>query len=380
LFQRLCLSIIGLSFIIGSQSWAGQTLELASPSLSLSDVPYQFDQTKLDVAKDSFHFMRSFVDYFYLLIAQNQDRLGTASSFKDFSGWCVGDAHAENFGFVMQKKGNSVFIMNDLDDAGPCPVAYDLFRLMSSSQLYTPNARNEDILSAYLAGVQGDTYSMPAAVGALYKDSQKKGANPHPKKVDGNQLVRDQGSQELERGTLKDLQKTLNGFMSGLTLLDAFKTAKVGGGSGGLTRYELLVQIGPRLLHLELKEEVRPAVYPVATAPIPATSARIAKALEVEQGPQTLPFYGVVQFQGLDMLVRPIFWGNAGVSLDKNSEDDNLSIIYYEAYVLGTLHRKSLNDSAKYVSLMKGTPVSAWNQDVAAMAAFMNKKFKTLTH
>ena len=43
--------------------------ELTSPTLN--DVSYQFDHDKLKAANDSFHFLRTFVDYYYDLFPAN---------------------------------------------------------------------------------------------------------------------------------------------------------------------------------------------------------------------------------------------------------------------------------------------------------------------
>src|SRR5689334_23290260 len=72
-------------------------MERGVASAPLQDVEYTFSVSKSNQADDAFHFLRSYVDYFYLVTAKNQKNL-RVGSLQGFGGWCVGDAHAENFG------------------------------------------------------------------------------------------------------------------------------------------------------------------------------------------------------------------------------------------------------------------------------------------
>ena len=128
-------------------------LLLPFSSLALEAPQYSFDLQKLAESKTSFHFLRSFVDYFYLTIAQNNKTLGVTKHFSQYSGKCVGDAHPENFGFLFQNDGNPLFTMNDIDDFGPCPMAYDIFRLLTASYLVDSKLSAETLLNAYLFGL-----------------------------------------------------------------------------------------------------------------------------------------------------------------------------------------------------------------------------------
>ena len=110
-------------------------LSQAQEVSSFDDINYQFDASKLDASANTFHFTRSFVDYYYAIIAKNTAQLNIAKAASSFTGWCVGDAHPENFGILLQNNSKSLFSMNDMDDFGPCPLAYDFLRLLVSSRL-----------------------------------------------------------------------------------------------------------------------------------------------------------------------------------------------------------------------------------------------------
>ena len=76
--------LLAIAWLVWAQPVAGA---------GLTDVPYDFDQGKLAAAEDSFHFLRSFVDYFYLLVKANMATFTIVPSTASMSGWCGGDAH-----------------------------------------------------------------------------------------------------------------------------------------------------------------------------------------------------------------------------------------------------------------------------------------------
>ncbi|MCX5791967.1 MAG: DUF2252 family protein [Elusimicrobia bacterium] len=380
-----------LSTGLNEMRLAPAVLPVAAPPLALnraqdktkglSDVTYTFDREKLDAAADPFHFLRSYVDYFYLLVKANRGALAAVSAADDVAGWCVGDAHPENFGVLIQNNGGSLFTMNDVDDSGPCPVALDLYRLMTSARLYDQNTKLGKLVEAYAAGLQGQAYEMPVPVADMLRKSQKKGMVPDPKKVSGNTLVRDTHMNELSKTELDRVKTALagvGGLSSRVKLLDAVSTSKVGGGSGGLLRYEVLLDNGGALLHLEFKEEVTPSIYPVAAGQIPLTPERISTTLRMGQGAGVSAFYGVEPVAGKYMFIRPRFDGNVGMSLAKQNDKDNKDIIRYEAYVLGIIHGRSVQHAGKWAKQVQNIPGSDWENDVELMTRQFEWKFSQL--
>lgn len=354
----------------------------AGMARGLTDVAYSFDRAKLDAAADSFHFLRSYVDYFYLLVKANRGSLQAVSAADGVPGWCVGDAHPENFGALIQNDGTSLFTMNDIDDSGPCPVVLDLYRLMVSSRLYDQNTKLDKLVQAYAAGLQGQAYEMPSPVADMLAKSRKKGTAPDPKKVSGNRLLRGDNMYELNSGELAQIKTALASMSAALSprvkMLDAVSTSKVGGGSGGLLRYEVLLDNGGALLHLEFKEEVTPSIYPVAAGQIPSTPQRVATTIRMDQGPGSSALYSVVTISGKYMFVRPRFDGNVGMSLDKQNDKDNTDIIRCEAYMLGKIHARSVKNAGSWARQVQALPSSAWESDAALMTAQFSLKFSQL--
>ena len=236
-------------------------------SSNFKDVSYSFDTEKNKAAKDSFHFLRSYVDYFFLLVNQNKSDLKAFNQVASFSGWCVGDAHAENFGALVQKDQTTVFTVNDMDDFGPCPVGFDLYRLMVSSKLYDKNIDLDQIAKNYILGLKNSSVEMPDCIKKLIDKSINKGLEVSAKKISSNKIIRDSIMTEVgasdEQQILNGLNQQDLGLSKNYKIIDLVSTHKIGGGSGGLFRYEVLISDHDKLIHLELKEEEKPSIYPV---------------------------------------------------------------------------------------------------------------------
>lgn len=377
LFKLLLLSLFFLMCSYQSFEALGHNHE----RIGLADTPYTFSAEKVQQSSNAFYFVRSFVDYFYLLVAQNKGQLYFFKTFSKFKGWCVGDAHAENFGFILLEDGSTKFTVNDIDDFGPCPLALDLYRFMMSSYVYNENLDLRAIFDSYFKGLNAEPFEVPTSLKEMRELSLKHAKQVNPKKVMNSKLVRTELMLEVETLTSEELRKTITRLYPSSQLLDMVKVQKKGGGSGGLTRYEALLQIESSLVHLEFKQQIDPSLAAIATSPLPPIPKKISEALKTEQGPNASKLYGYAKIQNLEMLIRPIFWGNLGVSLEKHSETENTSIINYEAYTLGKIHREQ-NEEVKnlnqYIQTMHRSSFKALQNDIHRMGHFMKQKYQSL--
>ena len=372
--------VVGVLAFTSFISSSGKAADLES--LPLQDPSYQFDASKLAAADNAFHFLRTFVDYYYLLIAQNQTNLPAIKSLMGTTGWCVGDAHPENFGILIQQSGKPLFTMNDIDDSGPCPVILDLVRLMVSSELSENKIDLSELTKVYMKGLRGKPFDAPAVVTDLLKKSAKLGTGPSDKRVQGRKLIRTTLMQEVsaaEINALSSVLPQLAELTASSRIIDAVSTAKVGGGSGGLLRYEVLVESAGQLLHLELKTQVTPSIYPVATAPIPNTADRIRETLAVDQEDPSV-FYKVVRFANRDMLVRPQFAGNVHSPLDRLSGSDARDLISMEAYTLGQIHSRTIANTESFESTIDAAKLTDLSADVELLKRQFEKKFALIKH
>ncbi len=363
------LSILSVCFPLLASAGVGR----------LRDDPYTFDSVKVKAADNSFHFLRSFVDLFYITFENNQANFPGISSLTSAQGWCVGDAHPENFGVLLQQDQSPLFTMNDMDDSGPCPVVLELYRLMVSSNLYDSSTKINKILEAYTLGLNHQSFPQPDSIQVMIAKATKKGISPKDSKIAKNKFIRDAQMVEVTANERDQLMSALKSYRKILDpksrVLDLVATSKVGGGSGGLRRFEILIDNGGVLLHLEVKQEVRPAVYPVSPN-IPATEQRITSTLQFVQGRNASPFYKVIQIDGSDFLIRPGFAGDVGVSLDDGTKDINKDIIRYEAYTLGIIHSHSLRNAAVWSRAVNSVNVHDIEKDVNLMSKYFDDKYK----
>jgi hypothetical protein len=317
-----------------------------------------------------------------LLIQANKTQLQSLNQVGEVSGLCVGDAHAENFGFLIQKDGQTLFAMNDMDDSGPCPVIADVIRLMVSSSLYDNKIDLNQLWKSYRHGLEGKNNDMPKVLSDMAKKSVKDGTMPSGSKVSENKIVRDNLMTELTPDQINEIHSAIamslkNALPNNAQIIDAVQTSKVGGGSGGLTRIEVLYSVSGELLQLELKEEVTPSIYPIATSYIPELPTRIQQTIAAEMGPLANSLYSTTRLFGKSMLIRPRFHGNIGVTLNKESLQDNESIIYFEAYTLGMIHARTI--SAQGMEQLKLLNVDQLILDSKILFEKFDSKYQELT-
>lgn len=350
-------------------------------TIQLRDPAYQFDSVRVSEAKNPFKFFRAFVDYYYFLAQANKDQNTPLITLDSHTGWCVGDAHIENFAFLVQTDGKSIFTINDLDDAGPCPVIYDYFRFVVGTQLYSPNVEILKLNEAYYKGINGDTMLLPSVLEQAKELSESLGTSLS-KKIKNNRLHRDSESRELTPTELQELTQILKSYrkfnLLNMRILDSIATQKHGGGSSGLQRFEVLAQIQGQLFHLELKEQITPSLHPMASDFIPSHGKRIDYTIQLEQGPLAHPLYGHLSVLGKDFLLRPKFIGNIGVEAGKSPSANDLEVIYYEAYTLGLLHRHTVTNIGEYNNRLKSLNQNEFEKLAQTYVIKIQEKFNQL--
>ena len=347
------------------------------------DLTPQELQAKLDSTSDGFHFLRTFVPYYYAQVAQGPATLlPLRNALGSHGGWCVGDAHLENFGAVLDRRSHAIFTMNDLDDAGPCPLYADTLRFLTGALLNSTGTDLAPLLAAYRSGLQGESVPFSSEVQALLAASETGGTTLPVHKLDGSaHLKRAAGDTETDAQEKQELQDTFNAtFGSGTQLLDSFKTRKAGGGSGGLLRIETLFsRAGGPLQGFEFKQMVQPGCFPLTTSPIPPLQERVARSISIEQGVDASPKYQTVQWgtPNLGFLIRPLWVGNQGIKLSDYPPTRIEGIARDEMRVLGSLHRKSMDPD--YLAAVLATPDSSWTAAATELADAMNQAFREIS-
>jgi hypothetical protein len=351
-------------------------LSLNASGKVLRDVEYHFEREKLASTTSTFSFFRSFADYYYVLLKGNLDLLPGINASKS-GGWCAGDAHPENFGAILLEDNTSVFTINDLDDAGPCPLAMDVSRFLVSALFANTEANLPKILQSYSQGLDGTLDCPGHAVNDLLEKSQRRGRASNDDEIVGGKLPHGDNGEEVDTATRAKLKTLLTPLIREFSILDAEAMTKKHGGSEGIPRFRLLIQIAGDEFILELKGQVAPAITSVATSPVPNTKDRIAQTLLIEQGSLASRYYGVVTFEGMDYFVRPRFRGNLGIKLADSSAKEVEHLLECEANRLGLLHKKSLKQKSTYKEEIKNN-ADPLIQDARTVNEFFTKKYRDL--
>ena len=229
------------------------TLRATAPELSEADFAVKWTAA----VDDAFSFYRSFPAAYY------QD-LGTipASRVPGAETVCAGDPHPDNFGWL--DEGGVFFGLNDFDDSGDCPVAFDALRFLAGTELDLGSAKlTADALASYVASVSSgkpDT-TVDSSLAPSFSRATKKTLAAD---VDGTSFIL---SSDTKLSTLDDDTRAAvrawfarEPRLAGATLLDLAAYDHAAGGSAELPRAWLLLGRDGTPDILELKTEVEPGV------------------------------------------------------------------------------------------------------------------------
>jgi len=344
---------------------------------------------KAAVSTGLFGFFRAYVPYFYDLLR----RKGGDPAFPDFhgmeviEGWCVGDAHPENFGVIhcrsQGRENEMVFTMNDPDDGCPGPLFADVLRFLTAVRLFDQAMSLEPIVNAYRQGLDGDESFSPVVMREI--ELARKHRN-HPERlfrIGANGIVkprvgvkkRFRFKKRISAKVESRLKKGLHDLVGGDYRVCHIRSLKKrGGGSGGLRRYWVVLaprrQEGicakaydKRMLVLDLKklsksgmhtlqcpQENPPENMACSDAPDMLMN-RVWETLDLERGQNVSRFCDVVRFNKLPpMVVRARWKGNRSVKLDPDrySRRELAQLLKDEAKALGHIHSKSLPGGSRY--------------------------------
>lgn len=370
--QYCCLNIVLVLTLIG--------LPGTTSANSFQDVPYSFSASKLATTNSDFEFARSFVGYYYELVQKNLVKMGSLKNTFKSIGACVGDAHLENFGYLISSQQVTTMTMNDIDDFGQCPVLADFLRFLVTTRLYSRKIDPTQLIQSYTAGITSQLAIEPSYLQNLRAESLKKGLTIDPKKIELKKISRevDSGtiSDIVDINTLRTLQTYIESVIGSISVLDSMKWSKIAGGSAGLLRYEVLVQKGNDQYLIEFKEQVPSSIGNLQSPPPPSINEKVSNALEFELGKQRHPLYGSVVVNQKTYFVRPRFWGNRPVRLDKIPQLELQGVANFIANRLGQLHVAGLNDAAQYKSTLHSVSPQELLQVTVDLADLIKSRFK----
>ncbi|WP_394843850.1 DUF2252 domain-containing protein [Pendulispora brunnea] len=231
-------------------------LRLRATNPELDDAAFEL---KWQAAKkDAFSFFRSFdAGYHADLAGVPASRVPGAETL------CVGDAHPENFGFMKLPSGTR-FAINDFDDAGYCPAAFDAARFFAALTLaYGNEALTQRALERYVDSLKdaSKARSIDSDLEPSWKKKREKGLAKYTK--DGAFVLGD--ATDLSAPDPAERAATLSAIaadarLGNVTVKDIADYARTTGGSSGLRRIWVLVDSSSARSILELKELASPGV------------------------------------------------------------------------------------------------------------------------
>ena len=351
-------------------------LELLYPDQSAEVLNQRIANLK---TKDDF--FGAFIPYFYYRVRENFKKTNTWDDLLKEQSWCAGDPHPGNFGVLWTPKNTSIFTINDVDDANPCPVFVDVFRFLTGWSLADKDVPLPLLMNAYLNGLQSTGIPANApAIQQLIAQSQRQGPLASSKWL--NRYGQFKGSPELVNVSAS-VEAEIR--VQALRLAgDQFKINAVKerlrfeGGSGGLKRFFVLLErnqlVPSQFFLLEMKEITRPGTFPLGVPHIDPMT-RILQALQWEQAPVLTNWQKGAMLMGHPFLTRLLLDGNINLKIDRFSNADHIAIAVNEAEILGSLHRRG-GASMAYAKKITNISLETWAQAVNTLHDEIEDAFK----
>jgi hypothetical protein len=349
---------------------------------------------KINNSTNVFKFFRSFVPFFYKTAKDLQignDKQDSLNPIHQEMGWCVGDAHLENFGSVVDQNKLIEFRANDIDDSSLCPLYLDFLRFLVSYTLIDEKLDESflsDVLEAYKNALNDKEHKFSKLTQELLKEAaNKKLEAPKHMLEDHDRLYRTSPEQEVDleqRNLILSIIETSLGEK--LEFVDIIKYIPNSGGSSHLLRYRILVKFpshsnllpenSPTQQLLELKSLALPGVFPVVDGEIPKASERIKKSLSIIKGKLASPIFRVLEINQCEMLLRPRWAAEIGVEIKSLSKTEIKDLIIDEAYTLGRIH--SLSASENYISQVSKSQAKSWQTSQSKLKDKITSSYKLL--
>lgn len=195
-------------------------------------------------------FFRSFPNTYYSDVSVNVD---TPVSL------CLGDAHPENFGFMLFED-KTEYLFNDLDDAGKCPILLDALRYFTALRMMGLSSSELSIFTRYYIA-QMDTAAKTLKIPSSLIENLEKKRKKNLKKYTANDLflIKDDLI-PLPQEEKDQLLAVISPLLSPLKVWDIVANIKEAGGSAGLVRYWVLINNKNTVFDIiELKPRLKPA-------------------------------------------------------------------------------------------------------------------------
>jgi len=338
---------------------------------------------RLKNATDKHKFMRSFIPYYYAHVYDLTDFLPVHKKLKNFKGMLVGDAHVENFGFLINNKSQSVFSLNDFDDVITGPLYLDVMRLAQSASYVDKSLDVSKFLEAYKRGLKNEHHTFSDFLQKLQKQSELKGISYNEKIFDPKKglkfLQKESGAEDLTLSDSKQLENILKQeFGQNIKLGDTYTYSKDSGGSAFNKRYRVLLEVEGTPHFIEFKQIKNSGVLPKLTGRrTENNSKRILDARDLFLGIDFNEKLRLVKVGEYDFQIRFKHAGHQGIDFNEITEKEYLDVMVDEFNLLGQLHRKSMDEDMihAYIKEMNNLTTNDWNESISIIKNRMKNSF-----
>ncbi len=311
---------------------------------------------------DSHKFFRSFPPLFYKILADLDidSSLGEIIKFKGVIG---GDVHIENFE-VRTFKGKLKLLINDFDDLSEGPIFYDVVRLLTSIKLSGVDVDDDfvkEFLVRYKDGLKAKKENFSEVTKKFFKDS-KKADRLSSNKVNfkKKKFIRSKKREPSFEMTKDEVESWTKLIKDKGELHDQYKYVKDSGGSGGLDRYELLIEHEGELIWVEAKDWEIPGINAGLGTKAPSYEKRLEYVRQYDQ-PDFVSY--TIKYDGKTFFLREVSEAHIGLAIDGLSKKERKLMFLDEAYALGSFHR-AFGASDDYVEELKKVSAGHVNDQI----------------
>jgi hypothetical protein len=340
--------------------------------------------TRVDHAKDTHKFIRGFIPYYYDVAWDLRKELPVHKKMKNTTGHVVGDAHVENFGFMINNDGKPLLALNDFDDVAEAPLYLDVLRL-SQSASYMDDVKQAKVLAAYKKGLTEAPYEFSNFINKLKEKAIAGGINckaEYASTKDGLKFtVKGEPNFVTSQSEMKNIEKVLKDKFGPKALMhDSYKTMKESGGSAYGSRFHILAEFDGNVHFIEFKEVFESGVVSQFAKTVP-NDQRILTSRNVFLGNNFDQKLDVIKVEDKMYQLRFKSEGNKSIDFGKIKDKKEIhKVIEDEFFVLGQLHRKSLDNSPEkiqsYMKDLNSVSMDDWKESIDLMKQKMKKAFK----
>ncbi len=230
----------------------------------------EITKKRIAALRTTFEFMRAFPSFYWWNLQSLKSKTHLTPILA-LQGVILGDVHLENFGTLVNRKGEIIPYVNDFDDITIGPFILDIMRLFLaielSQKIGDAQSNQYNWWKYYAQGIQGEKFpsamveeiSKKAAKQATIMDDEieeKNGVWYFTKRRDDSRDLTSKeilSSQQWTQIISEEYQLTQ------LELQDSYAREKLTGGSGGLVRFYNLYQSQKAFFVFEIKPLVRPS-------------------------------------------------------------------------------------------------------------------------